>query len=101
MSHSNKHVFNINRALKNIKSDVVADFIYANSKRLIMTNKVVSELNLNIIRKYIKNDNNIDSEYVMSPRLLQSKFYLKILGILYLIKNTNYHKINYSLICDI
>lgn len=37
----------------------------------------------------MKNLNNINSSDVMSPRLPQSKLYLKILIILYFIKNTN------------
>jgi len=70
MSLSNKHVFNINRTLKDIKSDVVADFIHTNNKRLtITTNKVASALDLTTIKKYIKNINNIDLEVIMLLRL--------------------------------
>ena len=44
---SNKHVFNINRTLKDIKSDIMADFICTNNRGLIITtNKVVLILNL-------------------------------------------------------
>jgi len=31
------HIANINRALKNIKSDILADFIYNNHRGLIIT----------------------------------------------------------------
>jgi len=56
---------------------------------MITTNKVVSTLDLNIIKKYLKNISVIDSNDIMAPRLLQSKSYLKILKIPYLIENTN------------
>ena len=66
----NKYVFNINRVLKDIKSDIMANFIHANNKRLIIiANKVAYALNLNTIEKYIKNINNINSEDVISSRL--------------------------------
>jgi len=54
-----------------------------------MTNKVALPSNLSTIEKYIKNINVIESDNIMVPRLSQSKSYLKILDILYLIKNTN------------
>lgn len=67
---SNKHVFNINRALKDIKLDVMADFICTDNRGLIIiTNKVVSTLNLITMKKYIKNVSNIDLEDILSPRL--------------------------------
>ena len=44
---------------------------------------------LNIIEKYIKELNNVNIINAISPRVLQSKSYLKILGISYFIKNTN------------
>ena len=87
---SNKYIVNINRALKKIKSEVMADFIQADNKGFsITTNKVISNLDLNIIKKYIKNIDVINSEDIMTSRLPQSKSYLKILDILYLIKDTN------------
>jgi len=87
---SNKHVANINRALKDIKSDVMTDFIRADSRGLMITiNKVASTSYLNTIENYIKNIDVVDSNNVMSPRLPQSKLYLKILGIPYLIEDTN------------
>lgn len=90
MAISNKHIASINRLLKDIKSDIVADFIWVdNSGLVITTNKVVAALDLNTIKNYIKNIDIVDSNRVMSPRLPQSKLYLKILGILYYIKDTN------------
>ena len=88
-----KHMANINRALKDIKSDVVGNFICTNNRGLtITTNKVASTLDLNTIEKYIKNIKNVNVvnlDDVMLLRLLQSKSYLKILEILYLIENIN------------
>jgi len=39
--------------------------------------------------KYVKGLNDIDDSDIMSSRLLQSKFYLKVLGIPYFIEDTN------------
>jgi len=50
MSLLNKHVFNINRVLKDIKLDIMADFICTDNRELIIiTNKVASTLNLIIM----------------------------------------------------
>jgi len=41
------HITNINRALKNIKSDVMADFIWVEKNGIIIsTNKVTNSLDL-------------------------------------------------------
>ena len=62
---SNKHVVNINKVLKDIKSDVMANFIRANHRGLmIITNKVASTSNFNTIEKYIKNVDVVDSNDV-------------------------------------
>ena len=85
----NKHIANINRLLKDIKSDVIANFIQADQRDLVITtNKVAAILDLNI-EGYIKNVDIVNSKRVVSPRLPQSKLYLKILDISYFIKNTN------------
>ena len=49
----------------------------------------MSTSDLNTIEKYIKNIEVVDLNDVMLSRLSQSKLYLKILGILYLIEETN------------
>ena len=65
---SGKHIANINRVLKNIKSDIIADLIKADQQELIiMTNKVVSLLSLSIIENYIKNVDTIDLEDIILP----------------------------------
>jgi len=88
---SNTHMSNINRLLKDIKSEIYADFICSNNRDIIITtNNVASTLGMETIEKYIKNLNNIDSNEIMNPRLSQSKSYLKILDIPYLIKDTNH-----------
>ena len=85
-----KHIVNINRALKDIKSDTMANFIHVDHQSLtITTNKVASLSNLSIIEKYIKNIDVIESDNIMVLILSQLKSHLKILGIPYLIKDTN------------
>ena len=56
---------------------------------MITTNKVVSQLNLQMIKHYIKNISNIEVSHVKASRLPQSKSYLKIISIPYFIENTN------------
>jgi len=84
------YITNLNRALKNIKLDIMADFIYIKQTDItIVTNKVASSLNIQTIKKYVQNINHIDSNEIDILYLLQLKFYLKIIDILYLVKNTN------------
>ena len=90
MVKSNIYIFNINKLLKEVKSNVLADFMYSDNQGIIIiTNKVAAFLDLNIIEKYIKEMNNINASNIISPRLPQSKSYLKIFGIPYFVKNTN------------
>ena len=70
MKELSSYVTNINRALKNIKSEVIANFIHMeNSRLVIMTNKVASALDLQTIKKYVKSIYNIKANHVESPRL--------------------------------
>lgn len=90
MKESSAHVANINRALKNVKLEIMADFICSDNRGIIITtNKIVSMLDLQTIERYIKNVNNIKSYYIKALRLLQSKSYLKIIGISYLLEDSN------------
>ena len=90
IDQSNVHVTNITRSLKGIKLEVVVDFIRFDNKDIIITtNKVVAISDLNIVDEYMKNLNDIDSSDIMSPSLPQSKLYLKILNILYFVKDNN------------
>jgi len=89
MEKSSSYVTNMNSTLKNIKLDVMVDFAQVDSRDIIIvTNKVVFSLNLQTIENYIKNANHINAEGVNVLRLPQSKFYLKIIGILYLQEKT-------------
>jgi len=50
VSQANIHISNINRLLKDVKSEVSANFICSNNKGvIIITNKVVATLDLNIV----------------------------------------------------
>jgi len=90
MAQANNHVENINRLLRGIKSEIFTDYICSNNKGIVITTyKVAASSDLNIMEKYMKDLNNVDSNEIMSPRLLQSKSYLKILGISYFVKYTN------------
>ena len=49
----NKHIANINRLLKDVKSDVMADFIQADQRDLVITtNKVAAIIDLNTTESY-------------------------------------------------
>ena len=65
---ANEHISNINRLLKGVKSDVLANFIYSNNKEVVVTtNKTVVTSNLNMVEKYLKKLNNVDLDNIMSP----------------------------------
>jgi len=87
---SSNNVANINRTLKSIKSDTFVDFICSNYWSLIITtNKMSSLSDMNMIENYIRNVHTIDASNVQTIQLLQLKSYLKILGILYIMEDTN------------
>ena len=90
MALSSIHIADLNRSLKNIKSDVIVDYIQLELIGItIVTNKVALSLNLQVIENYVKNVENVNLEYIEAPRLPQLKFYVKIIGIPYFIENTN------------
>ena len=98
---SGDHVTNINHALKSIKSDVIIDFVRSDHRGLIVvSNKIMVPSDMSIINNYIKNSDNLDIKDIQDAQLPQSKSYLKILGILYLIKNTS-TPIDFNVIEDI
>ena len=89
---SNSYVANINHAFKAIKSSMLADFICAENKGIVVTtNNVASGLDLQEIEKYVKNSLSTDADKVLLARLPQSKYYLKIVGIPYISEKTNSH----------
>ena len=62
---SSNHITNINRVLKNIKSETMVDFVQPeNSDITIITNKVMLALELQTIENYIKNINYIEAKGV-------------------------------------
>ena len=64
------HISNINKCLKNSKSDIFADFIQFNVNGIIITtNKPASDLNLSTIEKYLKNVQNVNPDSIESPCL--------------------------------
>ena len=90
MESLSTHIMNFNRVLTGIKSEVMAEFVHSDQADIIIvTNKVSSSLDLQTIKKYVKNSNYIDAEKVEVSCLPQSKSYLKIIDILYMIENTN------------
>jgi len=74
MEKSSVHITNMNRALKNIKTKVMVDFIQLDSSGIvIVTNNVTSSLELLTIKNYIKNANHINANGVKVLKLPQFK----------------------------
>ena len=85
MGDASTHVFQINTLLKNVKSLIRSEFIYPCSGGItIITNDVPNPSDLSIIGNYFKSVKGINSNDIPSPRLPQSKSYLKITGLPYL-----------------
>jgi len=52
---ADKYIFNINRPLKSIKSNVTANFLCSDNRGIIVTtNQIASLSDMSIIEKYIK-----------------------------------------------
>ena len=84
MKNSSIHMANLNRNLKNTKSEVSVDYICFDTLGImVVTNSVLLNSDLLIIEKYVKNLENIDFTQVKTLWLPQSKSYLKIIGIPY------------------
>jgi len=84
MKNSSLHVANINRSLRNAKTDVLVDYIRSDNTGIsVVVNKVAQQSDMSIIDNYIKNSNDINSLQVEDARLPMSKLYLKIIGIPY------------------
>jgi len=81
------HISNINKYLKNSKSDIVADFIQiTNNGIIITTNKPANMLDLSTIEKFLKNIDNVNLDLIEGLCLSKSKSYMKIIGLPYKIK---------------
>ena len=64
------HIANLNRNLRNAKSEVLVDFIHSDPLGItVVTNKVLLNSNLLTIEKYVKNLENINSTQVKTPQL--------------------------------
>jgi len=62
------HVSNINRSLRNTKSEVLMDFIHSDFLGImIVTNKVSLQSDLLIIENYVKSSNDINALQVEVP----------------------------------
>ena len=95
MKESSHHISNINKALRNVKFDVLVNFICSDLLGImVITYKVASSSDLQVIENYIKNVNCIDIMDVDTPHLPQSKSYLKIIGIPYFQYNLSNHLIS-------
>ena len=78
------HISNINKCLKNSKSNIVADFIHYNASGIIITtNTPANDLDLSTIKNYLKNVQNVNPDFIESPRLPKSKSYMKIIRLPY------------------
>ena len=61
----NKHVANTKRALKNIKSNILVDFIYLDKLGITIVSILVAlQLDLLVMERYVKSINNISSDDV-------------------------------------
>ena len=70
IAQANSYISNINRLLKDVKSEVFTDCIWSDNKKVvIITNKVATFSDLKIMEKYMKDLNDVDSNDVISPRL--------------------------------
>ena len=79
---ASSNITNINKCLKNAKSDIIANFIcLTNDGVIITTNKPANMSDLSTIKKYVKNINNINLDNIDCPHLPKSKLYLKIIGL--------------------
>jgi len=84
IKESRAYVANLNRGLKSIKLDILVNFICSDASSIIVvSNKVANLSDLQTIEYYIKDASHINSNEVNSPRLPQSKSYLKIIGLSY------------------
>ena len=90
LKDASMYIININRVLKDIKSNIITNFICVDDNSFVITtNNVASPSNLQEIEKCIKNSLTNDMEQISSSRLPQSKLYLKIIGIPYISKHSN------------
>ena len=84
------HMANINRLLRNAKSEILVDYICSDLLGIsVITNKVSLQSDLQIINQYVKNSEDINTLQVDKSCLFQSKSYLKIISIPYFSHNNS------------
>ena len=84
MKNSSSHVANINRSLRNAKTDVLVDYIWSDNTGIsVVVDKIAQQSDIAIINNYVKNSTDINSLQVKDACLPMSKSYLKIIGIPY------------------
>ena len=89
-SNVSSHIKSINRSLKETNLNILSNFIHLEKLDIIITtNQVASAQDMSIIKDTLKNSENINQNLIESPHLPQSKLFLKILGLLYYLENTN------------
>ena len=82
MKNSSTNVANINKQLRNVKTDILVDYIRSDSNEItIVMNKVAQPSDLTIIDQFVKNSSDLNALQVEEARLPKSKSYLKIIGI--------------------
>ena len=65
MASSSEYISNLNKVLKDIKMDIFIDFIRSDHCNLVViSNKVTSSSNLNIVKSYMKNINSVDANNI-------------------------------------
>jgi len=85
------HTISINHVLKTIKSNIMANFICVKNKDIVIsTNNVALPSDLQEIKKCVKSLLLNDTDQISSPRLSQSKSYLKIVEISTWTRNQTY-----------
>ena len=90
INHANNFIKNISNCLCKSNLNTIANFMQLENYRVvIITNQAASFQDMNIIKKCIKDSKNINSEHIENSQLPKSKSYLKILGLSYLMENTN------------
>ena len=67
IASSSNHVVSLNRAFKNIRLNIMADYIHIEQNSItIVTNKVALFLDLQVIENYVKNIKNINFKDIIS-----------------------------------
>jgi len=90
IGEANFYIFQINILLKNIKSALKAKFIWPCPRGIsINTNNIPSSSDLTIMECYLRSVVGTNNNKILAPCLLQSKSYLKIIGIPYLQSSGN------------